>query len=134
MSNVFKRKMQKKKLLKSLEEYIKNTPESELWKPPSIGEKRDDEVTVYAVAIPNLATPVLNNTEKEVADSKKAVALISGLAGLVGIYPCYPKGTLILFKTENDAKRGRNLMEADGIQTGSNISKVYVDKKYVEGK
>lgn len=54
-------------------------------------------------------------------DSRKAVEYISKLKGFVGLFPHYPQGTLCFFKTENDAKRGRNLMGAKGIQTGHNI-------------
>ena len=35
-------------------------------------------------------------------------------------------GTLCFFKTENDTKRGRNLMEAKGIQTGRNICELEI--------
>lgn len=53
--------------------------------------------------------------------SRKAAEYISKLKGFIGFFPHYPEGTLCFFKSENDAKRGRNLMENKGIQTGDNI-------------
>lgn len=53
--------------------------------------------------------------------SRKAVKYISTLKGFIGFFPHYPHGTLCFFETENDAKRGRNLMNTKGIPTGRNI-------------
>lgn len=55
------------------------------------------------------------------AASRKAVMFIKTLDGFIGITPVPPRGTLILFKSENDAKIGRNRMNSMGIQTGKNI-------------
>ena len=84
------------------------------------------EAKVYSVAVGNF------NIFKR--KSRQAMKFISKLDGLVGVHPCYPHGQLILFKTENDAKIGRNRMNEKGIQTGHNICEVYVDEKYLEGK
>lgn len=97
------------------------------WNPPEIREKKDDEVEVYSVAIGNLTlNPLL--TGKQTALLKE----IQEMDGFVGIYPCYPRGTLCLFKTENDAKGARNLIKAKGIEVGKNIGTVYVDERYVK--
>ena len=53
--------------------------------------------------------------------SRDAVKFISKLKGFVGFYPHYPDGTLCFFKTENEAKIARNMMNSKGIQTGHNI-------------
>lgn len=84
------------------------------------------EAKVYAVGVGNF------NVFKR--KSRQAMKFISKLDGIVGVHPCYPYGQLILFKTENDAKVGRNRMNEKGIQTGHNICEVYVDEKYVEAK
>lgn len=65
--------------------------------------------------------------------SRKAVKFISTLKGLVGVHPHYPDGTLILFRTENDAKIARNEMQSKGILTGRNICEAEIDDKYAEG-
>lgn len=95
----------------------------EKWQPPRFGDKKDNEVTCYTVAIPNLPM------------DKSSIALLKwceSLEGFVGVYPFDPKGIILIFKTENDAKGGRNLIRAKGIPVGKNIVEIYIDKKYVE--
>ena len=67
----------------------------------------------WSVAVGNI-----NPLQKK---SRDAVKYIKTLKGLVGVQPNYPHGTLIFFDTENNAKIARNLMNAKGIQTGTNI-------------
>ena len=78
----------------------------------------------YTVGVGNI-----NPTSKA---SRKAVDYIVTLNGFVGIHPQYPRGTLILFDTENNAKIARNLMNLKGITTGRNICEVEIDDKYAE--
>lgn len=82
------------------------------------------EVKVYTVAV--------GNFNPFVRKSRQAMKFVSKLDGLVGVHPCYPRGQLLLFKTENDAKIGRNKMNEKGIQTGANICEVYIDEKYLK--
>ena len=96
------------------------------WKPPRIGEKQDNEVVCYSVAVGNL--PMFSKKTKE------ALQIISDLDGFIGVYPYYPHGTLCIFKTLNQAKIAKNMMDAKGITTGFNITEIFVDKKYVEGE
>lgn len=100
------------------------------WKPPRIGEKKENEFTCYTVAIGNL--PMLFHSRRVKKRAMEAVKFISELEGFVGLYPFYPRGTLCIFKTENDAKRARNNMRAKGIETGSNIGEVFVSKEYIK--
>lgn len=95
------------------------------WKPPRFGEKRENEVSCFTVSIANL--PMNDKTVE-------FMKWVQTFDGFVGIYPHYPYGTLILFKTENDAKGGRNLLRAKGYGTGKNIGEVFVEKQYVERK
>lgn len=74
------------------------------WKPPQYGEPTENQVKVWTVAIGNL--PVFFVPRKV----KEAVAFIKEQDGFIGFYPMYPKGTLCLFRTENDAKGARNMM------------------------
>lgn len=99
------------------------------WQPPRIGEKKEDEVVCYTVAMPNL--PLIPN--KRIKDF---INYIQTLDGFQGFYPCYPHGTLIIFDTENNAKGGRNLLKTyPGLEFefGKNIGEVYVNKKYLRG-
>ena len=94
-----------------------------------IGEKRDNEVSVWTVAIGNI--PMFLFLHK---GAKKAIDIIRAQDGFIAFLPIYPRGTLCLFTTENDAKGARNMMRFHGIQCGDNICEVYVDKRYVNGK
>ena len=97
------------------------------WEPPTYGEKKDNEVTCYTVAVGNLPLPPFVPKA-----SREAVDYIKTLDGFVGFYPMYPNGTLCLFKSENEAKAAKNLMNAKGIRTGLNICEVFVDRAYVD--
>lgn len=102
--------------------------ENKHWNPATFGERKEDEVECYTVAIPNL--PMIPNRRV-----KKFVQWISKLEGFVGFRPEYPKGTLLIFKTENDAKRARNqIREYPNYEggVGENICKVYVPGEYVK--
>lgn len=100
--------------------------ENKLWNPPRIGEKLENEVVVYTVAVGNL--PVFAKKK-----TRKALRFIKGLDGFIGVYPYYPHGTLCFFRTLNQAKIAKNMMDAQGIATGFNITEAFIDKKYVEG-
>lgn len=41
--------------------------------------------------------------------------------GFLGFYPRLPLGTIVIFRTENAAKIGRNRLEAIGVKCGSEI-------------
>lgn len=101
---------------------------NEKWQPVRFGERLPNEVVCYTVAIPNL--PLF--PDKNV---KKFIKWIGELEGFIGFRPECPHGTILIFKTENDAKGARNLIRNykgyEGI-VGNNIAEVYVDKKYVE--
>lgn len=76
------------------------------------------EIKVYTVAT--------GNVNPLVKASREAVKFIKKLDGFVGVHPEPPHGTLWLFKTENQAKKARNKMEAHGIQTGNNICECFI--------
>lgn len=63
---------------------------------------------------------------------KEAIELIKTLEGLIGVTPMYPRGTLLLFDTENNAKGARTVLKFHGVQTGTNICKVFVDKSHIK--
>lgn len=76
----------------------------------------------YTVLIPRL--PMFPNK-----NVRKFIRYIKGLDGYLGMYPNYPRGTLVFFKTENEAIRGRNMIRAyPGFECGieNSIGKVYV--------
>ena len=71
---------------------------------------------------------------KELRDTKKLLNYCKKLDGFLGIHPMPPRGTLLIFKTENDAKRGRNLLANDlKVQTGTRICEIFIPEQYAKG-
>lgn len=100
------------------------------WQPPQFGPKKEDEVTCYAFAIPNLPIPPNRAV-------KKFLKWVDKLDGFQGLYPAYPDGTLLIFDTENNAKGGRNLVRnypGRQFPVGDNIGEVFINKKYLRGQ
>lgn len=90
---------------------------------------RENEVEVWGVCVGNLPLMMIGRKAKA---SKEAILYIASLEGFIGVHPHYPYGTVCLFDTQNHAKTAKNLMKAKGIETGKEIGKFYVDKRYVE--
>ena len=59
--------------------------------------------------------------------ARKVLRLIGEQDGLVGVIPYYPKGTVVCFDTENNAKGARNILRLNGMNVGTNICEVIVD-------
>lgn len=89
------------------------------------------EIELWSVAVGNL--PLLPRFLQP-KGTKRAVELIKEQEGLVAVHPCYPRGTLLLFDTENNAKGARNILRYNGVQCGDNICKVFVEKELLEDK
>mgnify|MGYP007070312020 CR=1 FL=1 len=79
----------------------------------------DGQVELWAVLVGNFPTRFSMPWTKRRA--WRAGAFIISLDGFVGFYPIPPDGTLCLFRTKNDAIRGKNMMDSVGIITGSDI-------------
>lgn len=94
-----------------------------------------NEATAYTVAVPNLAGTIPgSNSPKHWRDTHELLAYVKKLDGFLGIHPVPPRGTLLMFKTENDAKRAKNLLMTDlKVQTGNNIMQVYIPAEYAKG-
>ena len=92
------------------------------------GEKQPWETEAWTVAIANL-NPLARGKEKKIQD--EIMNRIKKLDGFIGIHPVPPRGTLLIFKTENDAKRGRNEIRTFLSPVGDNICKIYIDKRFV---
>ena len=74
-------------------------------------------------------TVAVGNVNPFSSRSRAAVRYIKKLDGFVGVHPCPPRGTLVLFESENAAKRARNNMDMKGIRTGRNICEVEIPEK-----
>lgn len=89
-----------------------------------------DERIAYTVAVPNLAGTIPGTFKpRMIKDTKKLLNYVKNLDGFLGVHPVPPRGTLLIFDTENDAKRARNLIANDlKVQTGSNICEIFIPK------
>ena len=85
------------------------------------------EVKCYTVAIPNL--PLILKREH-----KKLIEDISKYEGFVGVHPHYPRGTILIFKTKNNAKIARNKLKRILNIVGNNVGEVYIDERYIAKK
>lgn len=95
------------------------------WQPPKLENPSEDDVAVWTVAIGNFPLPIFMSKKVKVV-----IQFIREQEGFVGFYPCYPHGTLCLFKTENQAKIARNMMHGRDIKTGDNICQVYINREF----
>ena len=86
---------------------------------------RIDQVKCWAFGVGNLTfNPIWQKAQKKVLD------LIKSQEGFKGLTPMYPRGTLLVFDTENNAKGARNILKANDVKCGG-ISEVYVDVRYL---
>lgn len=51
----------------------------------------------------------------------KTVEYFKMQPGFIGLHPHYPRGTMLVFDTLNNAKRARNIFEDNGIKCGNYI-------------
>ena len=84
-----------------------------------------NEVKAWAFAIGNIHL-IPTETDKQV------MKIVKGLDGLYGVKPEFPRGTLLIFKTENHAKRAKNKLESYGIQTGAHIGECFIPAEYAK--
>ena len=86
-------------------------------------------VKLWAVAVGNAPGPLsLPSTKRK---AKAAFDLIKHQEGFVGVNPQPPLGTLLLFSTENNAKRARNVLRAAGVVCGNNICEILADDRFL---
>ena len=92
------------------------------------------EVKAYALGVPNLAgTTGKRPTRRELRDSQKLMNYVSKLDGFLGIHPQYPHGTALIFRTENDAKRAKNLLIYDlEINQIGNVVECFIPEEYAQ--
>ena len=75
---------------------------------------------IYSVTIGNL--PLRKKKALKIAE------FVKSLDGFVGVCPYYPYGTLVFFDTLNDAKIGKNTLNAELHPVGKNIMRFIIAK------
>lgn len=92
------------------------------------GEKRSDENIMYTVAIGEI-DPFA--TGKKARDQEDVIRFVKTLPGFVGVHPVSGRGTILLFRTEKEAKEARQKLKDKGCPVGMNVTECFVPKKYV---
>ena len=92
---------------------------------------KGDAVEVWTFAVGNL--PRRRDGRKARRMASTALTWAKEQPGFVGIHPEPPRGTCLIYLTENDAKRAKNILEFKGVVCGKGITRIYIHRRYVEG-
>lgn len=93
-----------------------------------IGKKKDNEISLYTVAIGEIDPFATGEKAKAQED---AINFIKERPGFVGVHSVVGRGTLLLFRTEELAKLARDALKDRGCPVGKNVTECYVPKKSV---
>jgi len=91
--------------------------------------RREDEISLYTVAIPEI-NPFAVGEAKVAQDA--AIDFIRNLDGFVAVHPVFGQGTLLLFRTKDQAKKARIELKNHGCPAGKNVTECFVKKTDVE--
>ena len=94
-------------------------------------KKREDETIVFTVGCGRIL-PLKIDRKKTRKAMEEAIEYIKKLNGFVGVHPVDLWHNLLLFDSENNAKGGRNLLRAQGVQCANYIVPILVETKYLE--
>lgn len=81
-------------------------------------------IECYAITTQNLPDPVFMPEE-----ARKVAAFIDTLKGLVGYFPHPPEGTVLFFKTLDDARFARAQIAEQGNECGYYILRARINEK-----
>lgn len=96
------------------------------------GKPQEGEERCWTVAVGNAPMPWHSRKVKKEAEAVFKYIKELELEGFLGVIPMYPRGTLLIFRTEDEAKRAKNRLDAMGVITGSHICEVFVKKEYLK--
>ena len=88
-----------------------------------------DGVEAWTVAVGEIRPFAIGKLRRM---QKEALEFVKGTEGFLGIHPAPGRGTLLLYRTKNDAIRAKNLLDAKGCQTGKNICQCYIPREFVK--
>ena len=93
-------------------------------------KKREDETIVFTVGCGRIM-PLITDKKKIRKGMEEALEYIKKLDGFVGVHLVDLWHTLLLFDTENNAKRARNLLRAKDVQCANYIVPILVETKFL---
>ena len=94
-------------------------------------KQKEDETIVFTVGCGRII-PLRTDRKKIRKGMEEAIKYIKKLDGFVGVHPVDLWHTLLLFDTDNNAKGGRNLLRAHGVQCSTYIVPILVETKYIK--
>lgn len=94
-------------------------------------KKREDETIVFTVGCGRII-PLRTDRKKTRKGMEEAIKYIKKLEGFIGVHPVDLWHNLLLFDSENNAKGGRNLLRAQGVQCSTYIVPILVETKYIK--
>lgn len=86
------------------------------------GPKQPGDISLWTVAIGEL-DPFALGEKKKAQDA--VIAFVGQLPGFVGIHPVFGRGTLLLFRTKEQAKDCREALISKGCPVGKNVGECY---------
>lgn len=93
-------------------------------------KQRPDETIVFTVGVGRMC-PLPTDRRSVKKGMKEALEYIKKLDGFVGVHPVDFWHTLLLFDSVNNAKAGRNLLQAKDVSCGNYIVPILVETKYI---
>ena len=94
-------------------------------------KQKPNETIVFTFACGRIM-PLITDRKKTRKGMEEALEYIKKLEGFIGVQPIDLWHTLLIFDTENNAKRGRNLLRAKDVQCANCIVPILVKTKYLE--
>ena len=93
------------------------------------------EVKVYGFAVANLAGTCGLPTFRQMRDTQKLLDYVKKLDGFMGVHPHPPDGTILIFKTEQEAIRAKNLLNfvLEVNEIGKHVVEIYIPEEYANG-
>lgn len=90
-------------------------------------KKKDNETMCFAFGAGRILPELGKKKQYEAA-----LDFIKSLEGFCGVHPIDLWHTLLIFDTLNNAKGGRNLIRAKGINVGDFIAPILIETKYLK--
>lgn len=91
----------------------------------SIGPKRKDDVSLYTVSIGEVDPFALGEKKRR---QDEVLDFIKTLNGFVGVHPVFGRGTILLFRTEEQANFARDSLKERGCPVGKYVTECYDPK------
>ena len=94
-------------------------------------KQKPNETIVFTFACGRIM-PLITDRKKTRKGMEEALEYIKKLEGFIGVQPIDLWHTLLIFDTENNEMRARNLLRAKAVQCANRIVPILVETKYLD--